>query len=87
MRGRSIVLVLALLAGCTSEPAPQTVLVWQKPGATRDDLTRVRQACHEEIDKTRAQRKRIEAEVRARDFQKCMQDKGWTWTVTDRRAN
>ena len=85
MRGRGTLLALALLAGCASEPAPQTVLVWQKPGATRDDLTRTRQACHEAIDETRAQRKRIEAEVRAGDFLKCMQDKGWTWTVTDRR--
>ena len=87
MRGRGTVLVLAFLAGCASEPAPQSVLVWQKAGATRDDLIRVRQACNEEIDRTRAQRKRIEAEVRARDFLKCMQDKGWTWTVTEGRTN
>jgi hypothetical protein len=72
-------LLVVAFAACASH---QTVVVWEKPGATCDEAEAARQACSEEIDRTAARgvnRDRLEAETTGSRFVECMRERGFTW--------
>ena len=61
--------------------APQTVVVWEKPGATDAELEEARRAClaGAESEDLEIRRDRIDAEVRGNAFVRCMEERGWVW--------
>jgi hypothetical protein len=74
---------LALANGCAGR---RTVVVWEKPGATAEDLEEAREACLAEPtpSNTNSQRRdRLEADAMGNAFVACMEARGWTWKTRD----
>lgn len=62
-----------------SEP---TVVVWEKPGASQQELERARAECNAEppdLQSKSVRRDRYEADAKGKKFVACMSEKGWTW--------
>lgn len=59
----------------------QTVVVWEKAGATDAELEAARETCEHEpgADRVRVGRERMEAELRGNAFVRCMEASGWIW--------
>lgn len=73
--------LLALgVLGCAGQ---QTVVRWNKEGATAEDLEEARRACLVQPGAAQVQigADRVEAEVRANAFVRCMEARGWTWST------
>jgi hypothetical protein len=71
----TIGLVTVCLAGCQSTPA----LVWERPGATVDDVQRDESVCHDFVQKTWGT---IQAGPLSREyFADCMRAHGYTGRV------
>jgi hypothetical protein len=73
---------IAILAlGCCACASQQTVVVWEKPGATCDEVDAARQACSDEMASTEVRgvhRDRLEAEATGTRFVECMRERGFT---------
>lgn len=74
------VIVVLLALACAHQ---QTVARWEKAGASPEDLEQVRSACELQPGAEQVQigRDRMEAEVRANAFVRCMEQRGWTWST------
>lgn len=83
--GVVIAVTLALLAGgCAS--GRRTVVVWEKAGASAEELEQARQACAEqpvERHSNATRRDRVAADAMGNAFVKCMEERGWTWKTRD----
>lgn len=82
-----IALVFAFTAGCATE---QTVVVWEKPGATCDDVDAARAACAAEMEQARSpgvNRARLEADAAGARFVACMEERGFTWRTAKQRCD
>jgi hypothetical protein len=75
-RGGLALLLLSL--ACASQ---QTVVVWDKAGASEAEFAAAREACKDEpgADQVQIGRDRVEGELRANAFVRCMEAKGFTW--------
>jgi hypothetical protein len=75
-----LALAAALLLGvaCAST---QTVVVWEKPGGTDEELAAAREACKGEpgVEQLQVGRERTDAELRGNAFVRCMEARGWSW--------
>ena len=75
-----------LMGSCAaSEP---TVVVWQKAGASQQELERAREECDAEPPDLRSKsvrRDRYEADAKGKAFVVCMNEKGWTWRTNKAR--
>lgn len=79
----TVTLALAL-ASCAS--GRRTVVVWEKEGASAEELEQARQACSEEPTRrhtTSVRRDRVDADAMGNAFVGCMQERGWTWKTRD----
>lgn len=82
-RSSASVLALIGLSVCAlSCASQQTVVVWEKPGATCEEVDAARQACAAEMEAVDVQglnRSRLEAEATGSRFVECMRERGFTW--------
>jgi len=83
---------LGLLICALSCASQQTVVVWEKPGATCEEVDAARQACAAEMEAVEVQgvnRTRLEAEATGSRFVECMRERGFTWrtATVDCRAD
>ena len=76
---------LILCVACTS---PQTVVRWNKQGATEAELDAAREACKNEPGANEVQtgRDRVDGELRANAFVRCMEARGFSWTTEPKPA-
>ncbi len=79
--GRGIgAVVLTLALSCASH---QTIVVWEKPGATDGELEAARATCLAELDAMQdapgVNRMRLEADATGGCFVACMRRHGFTW--------
>jgi hypothetical protein len=70
-----------LLAACTARE--QTVVVWEKPGASPAELEAARADCAQRFDEVAAEtadrRPRYQADESGRAFVQCMAEHGFSW--------
>ncbi len=74
-----LLLVLGLTLACASQ---QTVVVWEKPGATPEELEAARATCLAEVEALQTRgvnRTRVEADATGACFVACMRRHGFTW--------
>ena len=76
----AVPLLVLLAVACANL---QTVVRWQKDGARAGELEQARKACEQQPGAEQVQigRDRVEAEVRANAFVRCMEQRGWTWST------
>lgn len=72
---------LLLLAACAARE--QTVVVWEKPGASQAELDAARAACAQRFEQVAGdssdRRPRYQADESGRAFVDCMGEHGFTW--------
>lgn len=83
IRKRSVFALPAILIlGVSACASQQTVVVWEKPGATCEEVDAAREACSEETAAAEGpgvNRDRLEAEATGSRFVRCMRERGFTW--------
>ena len=83
-------IAVATLAAVIACAGPQTVVVWEKPGAGPDEVEAARRVCLAELGPPEAEgvnRMRLEAEATGRCFVECMRRQGFTWRTERRSAS
>jgi len=71
--------VSCFVLACATEP---TVVVWEKPGASPQDIEAAKSACAKEmatVETRGINRERLEAEAAGSRFVDCMRARGFTW--------
>jgi hypothetical protein len=77
--GALLASALACALACASQ---QTVVVWEKPGASAEELEAAREACLAEVEALQTRgvnRMRVEADATGACFVACMKRHGFTW--------
>ena len=72
-------LAALLVLACATEP---TVVVWEKPGASQQEVDEAIRVCTEEMSSAQAKgvnRTRFEAESSGTCFVDCMKTRGFSW--------